>query len=75
LGAHLDTGAWDVPPVFETVASRGVPEAEMWSTFNMGIGFCLVVAPDAAESVISTVSVHEGRVIGEIVAGEGVALG
>jgi len=75
LGAHLDTGAWDVPPVFETVASRGVPEAEMWSTFNMGIGFCLVVAPDAAESVISTVSVHEGRVIGEIVAGEGVAVG
>jgi len=75
LGAHIDTGAWNVPPVFETVASRGVPEPEMWSTFNMGIGFCLVVAPDAVEAVISIVSDHEGRVIGEIVAGEGVALG
>ena len=75
MGAHLDTGAWEVPPVFETIASRGAPDAEMWSTFNMGIGFCLVVAPDAAESVISTVSAHEGRVIGEIVVGEGVALG
>jgi phosphoribosylformylglycinamidine cyclo-ligase len=75
LGAHIDTGAWDVPPVFETVASRGVPQTEMWSTFNMGIGFCLVVAPDAAEAVISIASAHEGRVIGKIVAGEGVALG
>jgi phosphoribosylformylglycinamidine cyclo-ligase len=75
LGAHIDTGAWNVPPVFKTVASRGVPEPEMWSTFNMGIGFCLVVAPDAVEAVISIVSDHEGRVIGEIVAGEGVALG
>ena len=75
MGAHVDTGAWEVPPVFETIASRGAPDAEMWSTFNMGIGFCLVVAPDAAEAVISTVSAHEGRVIGEIVVGEGVALG
>ena len=75
MGAHVDTDAWEVPPVFETIASRGAPDAEMWSTFNMGIGFCLVVAPDAAESVISTVSAHEGRVIGEIVVGEGVALG
>jgi phosphoribosylformylglycinamidine cyclo-ligase len=75
LGAHVDTGAWDVPPVFETIASRGAADTEMWSTFNMGIGFCLVVARDAAESVISTVSAHQGRVIGEIVVGEGVALG
>jgi len=75
MGAHVDTGAWEVPPVFETIASRGAPDAEMWSTFNMGIGFCLVVTPDAAESVIATVSAHEGRVIGEIGVGEGVALG
>ena len=74
LGAHVDTGAWEVPQVFETVESRGVTRAEMWSTFNMGIGFCLVVAPEAAESVISSVSAHEGRVIGKIVTGDGVAL-
>ena len=74
LGAHVDTGAWEVPQVFETVESRGVTRAEMWTTFNMGIGFCLVVAPEAAESVISSVSAHEGRVIGKIVTGDGVAL-
>jgi len=74
LGARIDTHAWDVPPVFEIVAARGVTEGEMWSTFNMGIGFCLVVAPDAAESVMSAASAHQGRVIGKIVAGEGVTL-
>jgi phosphoribosylformylglycinamidine cyclo-ligase len=75
LGAYLDTDAWNVPLVFETIASRGVAMAEMWSAFNMGIGFCLVVAPDATESVISLVSTHEGRVIGQVVAGDGVTLG
>jgi phosphoribosylformylglycinamidine cyclo-ligase len=74
LGAQVDTGAWVVPPIFDTISSRGAPDAEMWSTFNMGIGFCLVVARDAAESVTSTVSAHEGKVIGEIVAGPGVVI-
>ena len=66
--------AWDVPPRLRDRCVTGVARAEMWSTFNMGIGFCLVVAPDAAESVMSTGSAHDGRVIGEIVAGRGVAL-
>jgi phosphoribosylaminoimidazole (AIR) synthetase len=46
----------------------------MWSTFNMGIGFCLVVAPDAAESVTSSASAHDARVIGKVVAGDGVVM-
>ena len=75
LGAKVDTGAWEVPQVFETVESRGVSQAEMWSTFNMGIGFCLVVAPEAVESVLSSASAHDGRVIGRIITGDGVALG
>jgi phosphoribosylformylglycinamidine cyclo-ligase len=74
LGAHIDKGAWDVPPVFETVASRGVAPTEMWSTFNMGIGFCLVIAPDTGGSVIAVTSAHQGRIIGKIVSGDGVTL-
>ena len=54
--------------------SRGVAPTEMWSTFNMGIGFCLVIVPDAGESVISATSAHQGRVIGKIVSGHGVTL-
>ncbi|HEX2404146.1 MAG TPA: phosphoribosylformylglycinamidine cyclo-ligase [Acidimicrobiia bacterium] len=74
LGAHIDSDAWDVPPVFRTVASRGVTPTEMWSTFNMGIGFCLVIAADAREAVIAATSAHQGRIIGKIVPGDGVTL-
>lgn len=75
LGAQVDTGAWPTPPVFDLVASLGVAPAEMWSTFNMGIGFCLVVDPAKADSVREATSGHSARVIGEIVAGGGVSLG
>ncbi|MET0565814.1 MAG: phosphoribosylformylglycinamidine cyclo-ligase [Acidimicrobiia bacterium] len=74
LGTQIDKGAWDVPPVFSTVASRGVAPIEMWATFNMGIGFCLVVAPDAGDTVIAATSAHEGRIIGKVVSGDGVSI-
>lgn len=34
------------PPVMELIESRGVAEKEMYRTFNMGVGFC-VVAPES----------------------------
>jgi phosphoribosylformylglycinamidine cyclo-ligase len=36
------------PPVFGLIAGDGtVPAATMYATFNMGIGFCVVLPPDA----------------------------
>lgn len=75
LAAAIDTGAWQAPPIFEVVASRGVGQREMYSTFNMGIGFCLVVDPEAGLGVVEATTSHSARVIGGIVAGEGVSLG
>jgi phosphoribosylformylglycinamidine cyclo-ligase len=47
LGARLDSGAWDVPAVFDLIRSRGrVARDEMWGTFNMGLGMILVVGRD-----------------------------
>jgi phosphoribosylformylglycinamidine cyclo-ligase len=74
LGARVDPSAWDRPPVFDLVADRGVPEEEMWSTFNMGIGFCLLVDPAAVDDIAISLSRHDPRVVGEVAAGEGVAL-
>lgn len=75
LAADVDTGTWETPPVFELVASRGVSRAEMSSTFNMGIGFCLVVDAAAVDAVLDATSRHSARIIGEIGAGDGVSLG
>jgi phosphoribosylformylglycinamidine cyclo-ligase len=38
-----------VPGVFELIARHGViPPAEMWEVFNMGCGFCVIVAAERA---------------------------
>jgi len=66
LGAEIDTNAWDRPDVFGMIAERGVAEEEMRRTFNLGIGFCLVVDPDAESVVSSAVSPHEPRTIGTV---------
>jgi phosphoribosylaminoimidazole (AIR) synthetase len=45
----------------------------MFRTFNMGIGFCLVVETDVVDDVLAA-SRHEPRVIGRITTGNGVTL-
>jgi phosphoribosylformylglycinamidine cyclo-ligase len=74
LGASVDTTTWDRPRVFDRVGDRGVPEAEMWATFNMGIGFCVIVDPGRAEQVIESLAEHSARVIGHVSSGDGVTL-
>src|SRR5208283_828246 len=39
-------GSWPTPRIFDLIQDKGrIPEHEMYRTFNMGIGFALVVAP------------------------------
>jgi len=50
------------PPIFGLIQTHGaVPAAEMYSVFNMGIGFCAVVGPDDAERALSILKAR-GRV-------------
>ncbi len=44
--AVLDRAAWSVPEVFSVLTAWGsIEDGEMFRVFNMGIGFCLIVAP------------------------------
>ena len=48
LGLRVDASAWPLPPVFRWLQQEGaVADAEMWRTFNCGIGFVLIVPPSA----------------------------
>jgi phosphoribosylformylglycinamidine cyclo-ligase len=52
LGVELDAGTWPRPRVFDVAARMGgIEENEMYRTFNMGIGFVLVVARNGVASV------------------------
>ncbi len=56
LVPRFDYGSWPVPPVFKLVQQRGnVAEKEMYRTFNMGIGFVLVVSPEEADAVMDAI--------------------
>jgi phosphoribosylformylglycinamidine cyclo-ligase len=72
--AVVDASAWPVPPLFTWLRDSGrVPVDDMYRTFNMGIGFIVVVAREQAEALIDELAARGGRdarVIGEIVAGE-----
>jgi phosphoribosylformylglycinamidine cyclo-ligase len=50
LHARVDAGSWERPLLFRWLQENGeVPEADLWNTFNLGVGFCLVL-PESAES-------------------------
>ena len=51
LGARLDAGSWEEPAVFGLIRTLGeVSEVEMRRVFNLGVGFCAVVAPEEANT-------------------------
>ena len=52
--AVIDPRRWAIPPVFDFLRERGeVPVAEMYRTFNMGVGLVVVCARDDSHRVLS----------------------
>ena len=73
LCAKIEKAAVRVPPVFTLLQQRGgIPERDMFNTFNMGVGMSLAVSCDSADRVLDTLkeSGVDAYVIGEITAGE-----
>ena len=76
LGARLDAGLWEEPAVFGLIRSLGgLPEDEMRSVFNLGVGFCAVVAPEDVEPGLEAMREAgcDAWRIGEVVEGGGVS--
>ena len=43
-----------VLPIFDMIAKMGnIPEHDMYNTFNMGVGMCVVVAQDQVEETLN----------------------
>jgi phosphoribosylformylglycinamidine cyclo-ligase len=68
-------GTWAMPAIFELLAANGgVPEAELYQVFNMGIGMVALVASDRADAVLKFMRAQKHRAwpIGQVVAGKGI---
>jgi phosphoribosylformylglycinamidine cyclo-ligase len=78
LGVSIDAGAWEVPDIFRFIAGHGNLETEdMFSTFNMGIGYIFVVREAEAGEVLSALAAAGEApvgIIGRVVRGEGVII-
>jgi phosphoribosylformylglycinamidine cyclo-ligase len=65
----------EVPAIFELIQKEGrISKREMYRTFNMGIGFC-VVAPGSESEIIENIFKEHNvktHVIGQVVKSSGV---
>jgi phosphoribosylformylglycinamidine cyclo-ligase len=47
------------PPIFQLIQKHGsITDAEMYFTYNMGIGFCIVIAPEDADAAVAIARKH-----------------
>ena len=54
LAATIFEHSWPVPPIFPMIQKLGkVPDHDMKKTFNMGVGYAIVVAPADADSTVA----------------------
>ena len=70
LAAVVDYNSWNLPAIFSKVMLAGeIPEEEMKSTFNLGIGYCLVVPEEVTTDAQLMIDGHgfKSHIIGEVV--------
>lgn len=75
MGATIDLGAWELPPVFRWLATTGgLAEPELLKTFNAGVGMVLAVAADRADAIAGLLTDAGETVyrLGAVEAGQGV---
>jgi phosphoribosylformylglycinamidine cyclo-ligase len=57
LSLNIQWDAWQVPPIFKLIQETGnVPVSDMRRTFNLGIGFIFIVAPDQENLLIQSLA-------------------
>ena len=78
LTARIEKAAVRTLPIFDIIARQGgIPERDMFNTFNMGVGMSVIVAKENADLALQTLHAagEDAYILGEIVrSDEGVQL-
>ncbi|HEY9665308.1 MAG TPA: phosphoribosylformylglycinamidine cyclo-ligase [Coleofasciculaceae cyanobacterium] len=75
---RIEPNSWVIPPIFQWLAQAGqVRVNEMFNTFNMGIGFVVLVPPEQAEQTLQWFESQDvaAYTIGEVIEGAGEVVG
>ena len=73
LSAKIEKSAVKVLPIFDMIARvGGVPERDMFNTFNMGVGMSITVAPEDVDTALEILKAQgeDAYVIGQIIKGD-----
>ena len=73
FGVKIDRSALRILPIFDLIAKTGnIPERDMFNTFNMGVGMCVVVKKEDVDVALATLKENgeDAYVMGEIVRSE-----
>ncbi|MFM7360454.1 MAG: phosphoribosylformylglycinamidine cyclo-ligase [Cyanobium sp.] len=73
LHARIDPLSWQRPALFSWLQEQGeVPEADLWNTFNLGVGFCLVLPAEAMAEALRVCEAvgHTAWQLGRVETGE-----
>jgi phosphoribosylformylglycinamidine cyclo-ligase len=63
-------GSWPVPPIFDLIRrDAGLDDFEMYRTFNMGVGFVVIVSQDRTEPALESLRSNgmNSWIIGEVI--------
>ncbi|MDH3678304.1 MAG: phosphoribosylformylglycinamidine cyclo-ligase, partial [Nitrosopumilus sp.] len=65
-----------IPPIIGLIEEQGVKPEEMYKTFNMGVGFCVIAPKDQVNQIKSIFKKHKisSQEIGKITAKKGVTV-
>ncbi len=73
ISAKIARSDVQVLPIFDLIAKTGkIPERDMFNTFNMGVGMCVVVDKNDADKAIEVIRTagEQAYVLGELVESE-----
>ncbi|MCL2229566.1 MAG: phosphoribosylformylglycinamidine cyclo-ligase [Treponema sp.] len=69
LGAIIHKNAVKVPPIFKIIAKEGkINERDMFNTYNMGVGMCVITSPDDTDEALNIIRNcgEEAHIIGVV---------
>ena len=73
IGAEIDKSSWEVLPIFEYLRKVGdIDPDDVYSAFNMGIGYILVVPPSQVDAIVKDLASQSEKayIIGSITKGD-----
>lgn len=77
IAARINKSDLRILPLFDLIAKTGdIPERDMFNTFNMGVGMCIVVAKEDAERAVEILKANgeDAYIMGETFSGEGIEI-